>query len=91
MPEAHQENQQDETKSSEVTYDRVDPDPATRAEAAGNAPEDWIDAPPRTEFDASCPECGSVTPHKMPDRSPFPGGFSVPTTHERADELKDQA
>ena len=80
---------------------RVDPDPATRAEAVGNAPEraeavgdapeDWIDAPPRTEFDASCPECGSVTPHKMPDRSPFPGGFSIPTTHERADELKDQA
>ena len=59
---------------------RVAPDPVTRAEAVGNAPEDWIDAPPWTEFDASCPECGSVTPHKMPDRSPFPGGFSVPTT-----------
>jgi hypothetical protein len=38
MPEAHQENQQDETKSSEVTYDRVDPDPATRAEAVGTIP-----------------------------------------------------
>ena len=67
---------------------RVDPDPATRAEAVGNAPEDWTDAPPQTEFEASCPECRSVTLHKMPDRSSFPGGFLVPTTHERADELR---
>ena len=71
-----------------IPKSRVDPDPATRSEAIGNAPEDWMDAPPQTEFEASCPECRSVTLHKMPDRSSFPGGFAVPTTHERADELR---
>ena len=71
-----------------IPKSRVDPDPATRSEAIGNAPEDWMDAPPQTEFEASCPKCRSVTPHTIPDRSSFPGGFAVPTTHERADELR---
>ena len=71
-----------------VANERVSPDPAVRAEVVDADAEDWRDAPSRLRVDAECPECGYTAPHKLPARSSFPGGFVVPTTHERADELR---
>ena len=73
-----------------VPADRVSPDPATRAEAVGDSPENWENAPPRLSFHAPCPQCGETTPHQIPkERYTFPGGFAVPTTHDRAEELQE--
>ena len=71
-----------------VAKERVSPDPSVRAEAVGADAEDWQDTPSRLRFDARCPDCESTTLHKLPEHSSFPGGFAVPTIHERADELR---
>ena len=76
----------DRSRLAQVAKERVSPDPAVRAEAADADAEEWKDAPSRLQFDATCPECESTTPHKLPKRSSFPGGsdsMSVSTSFDR--------